>query len=740
MKERKVELLAPAGNIESFYGAIGAGADAVYLGGDRFGARAYADNFTIEELQSCIRYAHVHGKKIYLTVNTLLKERELQELCDYLSPIYEAGLDGVIVQDVGVLSLIRQNFPELELHASTQMTITASYGAELLKQMGVCRVVPARELSLEELFKLKQDTGLELETFIHGAMCYSYSGQCLFSSVLGGRSGNRGRCAQPCRLPYRVSCKGRSTEECYPLSLKDMCTIEYLPELIDAGIDSFKIEGRMKKPEYTAGVTAIYRKYIDICQAEGFHRDSFHIEKKDLEALSKLYIRSEMQAGYYFKQNGSDMVTLKNPSYNGSDDELLQTIRSRYLSGKKKLPVTVKALFRIGEPAKVAIVQGTTKVTVTGTEVTEAIKQPVTGENIKKQLGKLGETSFYAKKIEIESDDNAFYSLKAINELRRTAIDALEDALIFENHLPVRRDRKEVTNINSGKMYLKNPKAEKISVSVMTLEQLRALVDSDARCNILFSNASLVMEDKETCLTLFRNLLSRGMCEEVFLTFPYILRSKDYEELDQMLSFAEENADIVKGIQIRSLEGLGYLLKKQYKGNVYTDAGFYMWNKKTVEEWKSYLTGFCLPYELNGSEQKELLKDGLAIRPLKIIYGRIPMMISANCVAKTTVGCQKERSDGAMKRATLTDRYHKQFPVQLDCRHCYNIIYNSVPLSLHRDLSKWKESAEPLVCFTVEKAGEVAAVLNYFSNRMESRECVLPYDDYTTGHDKRGVE
>ena len=269
MEKRRVELLAPAGNYESFLGAICAGADAVYLGGEKFGARAYADNFSEEEICRAVSYAHVFGRKVYLTVNTLMKESELEELIPYLEPFYLAGLDGVIVQDIGALLAIKEAFPGLELHASTQMSITGSYGAGMLKELGVVRVVPARELSLSEIESLGRETGLEIEAFIHGAMCYCYSGQCLFSSILGGRSGNRGRCAQPCRLPYRIGGDGKPGTEQYPLSLKDMCTISFLPKLIEAGISSFKIEGRMKKPEYAAGVTAIYRKYIDLYYEKG---------------------------------------------------------------------------------------------------------------------------------------------------------------------------------------------------------------------------------------------------------------------------------------------------------------------------------------------------------------------------------------------------------------------------------------------------------------------------------------
>ncbi len=253
MREQKVELLAPAGDLACFRAAINAGADAVYLGGEQYGARAYAGNFSSEEIVRALQIAHMFGRKIYLTVNTLVKESEWAELIPYIEPLYEAGLDGVIIQDIGVLECLRQNFPGLELHASTQMTITGVYGAEFLKDLGVRRVVPARELSLDEIRAVKKKTDLEVECFIHGAMCYAYSGQCLFSSILGGRSGNRGRCAGPCRLPY----KNARNKVQYPLSLKDMYTLPMIPELIQAGIDSFKIEGRMKSPEYVAGVTSM---------------------------------------------------------------------------------------------------------------------------------------------------------------------------------------------------------------------------------------------------------------------------------------------------------------------------------------------------------------------------------------------------------------------------------------------------------------------------------------------------
>lgn len=306
------EVLAPAGSYESFHAAIAAGADAVYLAGNLFGARAFAQNFSEEELLHVIDEAHLHGRKIYLTVNTLLKEKELEEkLYTYLEPYYNEGLDAVIVQDYGVLRFIRQHFPGLALHASTQMTVTGPEGASLLADYGVERVVPARELSLKEVETIKKATQMEMECFVHGALCYCYSGQCLMSSMIGGRSGNRGQCAQPCRLPYTY--KGKNG---YLMSLKDICTLESIPDLIEHGIDSFKIEGRMKKPEYVAGVTAMYRKYTDLYLEHG--REEFRVKKSDLEELMDLYNRGGFHSGYYFVHNGPEMLCTNRPNHAGT--------------------------------------------------------------------------------------------------------------------------------------------------------------------------------------------------------------------------------------------------------------------------------------------------------------------------------------------------------------------------------------------------------------------------------------
>ena len=731
-RDRRAELLSPAGNEEGFYGAVHAGADAVYLAGARFGARAYADNFTTESLTACIRYAHLLGRKIYLTVNTLLKEDELSELYDYLAPFYEAGLDAVIVQDLGVLRLIRDHFPNLKLHVSTQMTVCSSYGAGLLKSMGAKRIVPARELGLQELAVMRRQADIEIEAFIHGAMCYCYSGQCLFSSILGGRSGNRGRCAQPCRLPYSVSLGGTRQKECYPLSLKDMCTIEHIPALIEAGIDSFKIEGRMKKPEYTAGVTAVYRRYMDMyykLQEDMGAKEAaaaYQVDKADMELLQSLYIRSGIQDGYCFRRNGREMVTLESPAYSGSNEKTLAEIRETHIQVREKLPVSVKAVFRVGQPAEAAYTWEDRSCLVTGSMVERAGKQPVTPENIRKQLGKLGDSAFRISHMDIIADKDIFYPLKQINELRRAAVAGLEEAILSaRGYSAVSPATKEASAAESVAPV---PKCHVISVC--TLSQLKAAADwlsagKTDRPLRFYIEGDLFLKERQEVLSICNNMPAET---SFYLALPYILRESDRHYLEQ-LSSAMEESGIFRGVLARSMDGLGYAQTLSgEKLHCRTDAGVYAWNQRSVRELSSYAEGFCLPYELTGSEQRRL-PDGLPCE--KIVYGRIPMMLTANCLFRTFRRCQRNDT----KQAVLKDRYRRDFPVVANCLHCMNIIYNTVPLSLHRSVSTWKERAELRMDFTLESPDEVKAVLDTFLNGAS-----FPLKEYTTGHEKRGVE
>lgn len=753
-RSKKVELLAPAGNYESFLGAVHAGADAVYLGGEKFGARAYADNFTEEELCRCLRYAHLYGRKVYLTVNTLVKEKELGELYEYLLPFYEAGLDGIIIQDIGVFQYVKEHFPGLSLHVSTQMTITGVNGAEKLKQLGAERIVPARELSLEEIRLIKKKVDIEIETFIHGAMCYCYSGQCLFSSILGGRSGNRGKCAQPCRLPYKIGNRDEKKKEAYYLSLKDMCTIEMIPELIEAGIDSFKIEGRMKKPEYAAGVTALYRKYIDLYYEKG--AEGFKVSKKDMDKLRALYIRSEIQDGYYKRHNGAAMVTIEKPSYSGSDEQLLKQLREQYIDTAPRMAVTGKTVLHVGSPAVFKVEKDGITAEVTGNPVQEAMKQPMQEESVRKQLEKCGGTLFYMKSLSVEMDDNIFMPLKELNELRRCVLEQLEEKIVERNGIAY-AERKGKASIGSDVWIQKCdaktvPQGFKdgIYVTVQTGQQMKAVSqflqeNGEEVLKAVFISTDIyeLEEGKVKRNEKYRQteIISEKLNGRVFAAYPYVMR-----ESDEWIHDCFENETLFSGILVRNIEELSLLQGKRYRGKIVTDAGVYIWNKNAERYFEKEADLCTMPFELNSKEQKSLDEKS----KLKVVYGRLPMMVTANCIRKTGGRCLKgnnrrsgcgnqERGTGRTEEMiSLTDRMGKEFPVYTQCRHCFNVIYNSVPLSLHKKAAMGRGKYR--LDFTTESEQQTRKILEYFCRIYKGAEENPPYKDYTTGHEKRGVE
>lgn len=425
MYKRRVELLSPVGSYDALVGVLNAGADAVYLAGREYGARAYAENLSNEELVSAIRLCHIFNVRVYLTVNTLLKESELSSLHDFLRPLCDAGLDGVIVQDIGVMRYINREFPRLNIHASTQMSVTGAYGARLLKKYNVTRIVPARELSLNEIKAIKEEADIEVETFIHGAMCYCYSGQCLLSSLLGGRSGNRGRCSQPCRLPYKSKENG-IYKDTYLLSMKDMYTLKLIPELISAGIDSFKIEGRMKKPEYAAGVTHIYRKYID----RYYSGETYETEKEDEALLKNLYIRNDTSEGYFYRHNAASMLTFTSPAYNGASDEVLKEITDRFINKAPKREISAEVYIKKGERAALKLTADNIRVEYTGDTVSEAKNAPLSEGSIRERISKTGETPFEIKTLRVITDGKSFMPVKELNALRREAVSALEEEIL----------------------------------------------------------------------------------------------------------------------------------------------------------------------------------------------------------------------------------------------------------------------------------------------------------------------
>lgn len=734
MVDSKVELLAPAGSPESFYAAINAGADAIYFAGSRFGARAYAANFSEEEVIAAISHAHLFGVRVYMTVNTLLKDFELKELYSYILPYYEAGLDGVIIQDMGVFHFLKNHFPDLELHMSTQVSLCTPFGAELMKEQGACRIVPAREISLEEIKAIKANVDIQIESFIHGAMCYCYSGQCLFSSILGGRSGNRGRCAQPCRLPYSAKTE-KGTTEGHLLSLKDMCTIYQLPDLIEAGIDSFKIEGRMKRPEYVAGVCSIYRKYIDkyyqLREQYGAEKakEKFKISQEDSKTLNSLYIRSEIQNGYYYKHNGREMITIDSPAYTETSDTVLTSIREKYLTQNKKLPVSVYGYFEAGSPATVTMTWNDISVSAEGNVVDIASKSPVTEENVMKQLSKMGDTVFAVDSIYCQVGDNAFYPLKAMNELRREACAKLEDQLLLNS----KQDRHATTlsedNIKQNKTQIKSG----IKVSVYTFEQLQALIDwqntnPDITFHTLWIDSDCYLKNKTQINEILQ--VHANAAELLGLSMPYVLRERDQAYLTE-LQKQFKNGTLFSAVLVRSMDSYAFVKKYLSDVSVFLDAGVYIWNTEAKRFYDNEVSGFTIPYELKAGEQRHLPLSEASFD--KVIYSRIPMMITANCVRKTTSGC----NSNSEKAVILKDRYGKEFPAVTVCSHCYNIIYNSLPFSLHKEIAKWENTVSFRLDFTIENKVEIMRILDFFMIRRGAGDA--PFE-YTTGHEKRGVE
>lgn len=828
MKEikRKPEILAPAGSIESLKGAIAAGADAVYIGGSRFGARAYADNPEQDMLLYAIDYVHSKDRRIYLTVNTLLKEQELtKELYPFLEKYYRAGVDAVIVQDVGVLHFLATHFPDLPVHLSTQMTLVGADGAKMLQGLPVTRMVPARELSIEEIRHMRANTELEIECFVHGALCYCYSGQCLFSSMIGGRSGNRGRCAQPCRMAYTVSEEGKKVSEgLYALSPKDLCTLDQIPELVKAGIDSFKIEGRMKRPEYAAGVTAAYRLMTDLYCEYGEEEFSRYLEKhpkileEQMDRVADLYNRGGFTKGYYVQYHGKQMMSMERPNHTGTkvgevvsgkgirakihldkqlnpqdvleirdasgdayeftagkagieekygwyetnvkkgfpivpgqpvyrtkNESLLKELQEAYVERKVQMPVTAEFRAFPGEPVcltvsltahqRSGLVPGADEtdrreisVTVTGDEVMVAQNQPVTAEKIKEQLKKTGESEFYFKELRVTAGETAFLPMGKIKELRRTAFEELNEEILkgYRRVLPEVMTKPEKETLGKGEEAFVLNAAPELIVLVSTEEQ--------CRCAMADERVTTVYVDVPGGV--YKNSLR--LCKEVkraekkaFLVLPHIFRQKEKEKYRTMVE--QLQPDDLDGFLAKSLEelaflqetGLDTLYEVRLNYNLYV---FQTWAKQFFQE-KGYHR-FTVPVELN---EEEISSLGVTDSDF-IIYGRLPVMVSAQCVRDNVLSCSGGKK---MEGIVLKDRMGAEFPVRQNCDVCYNTIYNSACFSLlGTGVEQQFAPAGWRLDFTFENQAEMQEVLDAFT----SGRSVSGKGPFTKGHFKRGIE
>ncbi len=704
------ELLAPAGEPDALYGAFAAGADAVYLGAARFSARAYAKNFTTQELTAALDHAHIFGKKIYLACNTLMRNSEFDELFELMDPLYEHALDGAIVQDIGLLSLLKIRYPLLPLHGSTQMSVNSVSGALWLKEQGVCRLVPGRELSIKEIRQIKQ-AGIELECFVHGAMCYSYSGKCLLSSMAGGRSGNRGRCAGPCRQPYYYNKKDKA----YYLSMKDMMALNSLPELIEAGVDSFKIEGRMKAPEYAAGVSAIYRKYIDLYLSG----KAYKIDKADLKALEELYMRSERQEGYLHKHNGADMISLDNPAYSKVSEERKAAIRAAYIEKPLKKPVSAQISVKAGEDTTLTLSCDDKSICISGDRADKAQKRPLSDGDIRKQLLKTGDTDFEVKEIDIVNDGASFMPVSALNALRRDAFDKLYDKLLEKRTVADKRIEHKETQVNS--------KAPDIIVGLSGSPSFGELAEREYISGFI-TEIFPFLDDPE------RYLRAAG-AKKLYLRLPDVIRQEKLPVIKEW--FKEAVKYDVTGFYCSSLDAL--MLAGQEAGDkeIKADAGLYVFNPFAEEEILKHAGSYTISHEFSAADISGAIRRDAAEL---IVYGRIPIMYSANCAVKTDGACDMKAG-----WQILSDEKGHDFPLRPVHELCYNILYNCVPLSLHREvygLYKDKGFSALRIEFTDESEAVRIKIADAFNDLICGRKTDFPLREGASsrGHYKRGAE
>lgn len=759
----KLELLAPAGSYEGFEAALNAGADAVYLGGNAFGARAYAANLNSTELLRAVDTAHILGKKLYLTVNTLVKDHEFEALFEFLAPLYEQGLDAVIVQDTGVFSFLRENFPRLPIHASTQMTVTGPEGAALLEREGAKRVIPARELSIEEIRSIHEKTDLEIECFIHGALCYCYSGQCLMSSIIGGRSGNRGRCAQPCRLPYRVSDRNghyltrKDGSDAYALNTKDICAVSYLDQMADAGVTSFKIEGRMKTPEYTFGVVSVYRKIMDRVEAG---ECGIKASKEDLETLEGLFNREGFGKSYLFTHNGPGMMAVHGGTKDGKNkrsDAVYETVRQKMKTARCTRYTDFSFHAEEGKMILEAI-SGDVSVRVSSDGCEKAVKTPASEESIRKQLCKTGGTCFEAGDIRLDLKGDLFIPVGALNALRREALEALSQKITEE----YRRNREENTLAEAFEIPDACSATDSLKPSLSIYGQECYGCDEDhfditAKKNREQFKKSPYISASCTCLKQIRELI-RTRCADLIYV-PYGLYKKEGTEkirelfegsgireavaLPYMRGIAADPDSesilrdvLMRGcsILVRNMEDAALLIRMGYAHSIRLDHGVYTMNRFAKRFWqKQGVQADTVPWELNEKELRARDNENSELA----VYGRIPLMLSAQCLAATYGRCRHDHSG-----AFLHDRKGMCFPVSFDCDQCYNIIYNTVPVSL---LALAETFSRTGVCgyrfeFTDEDPEEAVRIIHTWKdNSCGGGPVKKEWFPFTRGHSNRGV-
>ena len=789
----KIEVLAPCGSYDILVAAVHAGADACYIGGNRFGARAYAENFDEPTTIRAISYAHLHGVKLYLTVNTLFKQDEITQLYDYLKPYYEAGLDAVIVQDLGVFSYIRAQFPDLPIHCSTQMNITSVHGAALMAKQGAKRIVTAREMPLSEIIAIKENVDVEVETFVHGAMCYSYSGQCLMSSLAGGRSGNRGRCAQPCRQCFDGS---------YVLSMKDLCSLEHIPKLLDAGIDSLKIEGRMKNAAYVASAVHAYKTIVEDCQKGVYDEKKAEAFKNE---LANIYNRGGFTDGYFFRHNGKEMISVTRPNNQGvrigtitgiqsgtirlrlsadlykqdvleltgnggevieitsgiyakSGDtvtlncpktkklkmettvyrtkcpKLVLDIQDNYIEHYKKQPLSMHFTAKVGEPLSLMLETTIDSVRYTahvdGAVVEQSKQTGLSRDAIQKPLCQLGNTDYQVSDVVLDFSQDAFVPAGNIKKLRREAIEKLGEAIINHGKRTCQKPCDfSFTGIKTEEDTKNN--YQRLLIGVSNREQLEAVLQTTNQNTITVSGITMPYSVFKTMDNYIQKQMKTAGIK-CYLELPHVITASDC--IEQNLQ-----RETFGGIYIRNIDGLAIAadIAIPPSWEILCDASLYCYNLPAISFVKRLLgksnpISFLLPRELSVNELQTLSDEPLCMA----LYEYQPVMVTANCTKRTTTGCNQKNSIRKIRDDKGNVFYEQSF-----CEHCYNVIYNGIPLSL---FDKYTDAAFSglhscgyTIRFTIEPKEDVLNVLSAYCSAMHGEAVQL--QPKTNGHLYRGV-
>lgn len=655
------ELLSPAGSPEAFQAAIDGGADAIYVGGASFNARINAKNFSEDDLREAVRLAHLYGVKVYQTVNIMVYGRELKELLKAAENSAYAGVDAFIVSDLGAAELLHRHLPDMPLHASTQMSVHNSDGARLLAEYGFSRVVPARELSKKDIQTLVDENPLEVEIFIHGAMCVSHSGQCLFSSLVGGRSGNRGLCAQPCRLPYAFT-EGRVGDK-YPLSLKDMSLAGHVREIIESGVSSLKIEGRMKSPEYVRGVTRIWRRLLD----EG--RDA---TADEIGELSELFSRGGFSDGYYTGNVGRKMLGIRSEE----DKQASREVEKFHKIGRK-VPVSMKIRLAVGEPCRLTVTCKEKSVTVEGEVPQAAINAPLDEGAVRKCMAKLGDSCFTLENIEIDLGERLMMPVSQLNALRREAVKALEDEMAavapqrveeVETSKPEGAPKQRNVGRFCAKEQITDSAKEYFDIILLPLDRFEPIADGFVMPPVIFDS------EKERAVDLIRKAVADGAKYAVVTNLGQVEMLKAHAP--KLAWIADFRFNAGNNETVCFFERLGF--------------------ESTVVS-----AELTLPQirDLNGSKAA-------------VIYGRIPLMTLEKCVTKELYGDKKGCEICSRGEAEMKDRRGFVFPVIREFPH-RNIVLNSLPTQMS-DREQELASAgvtDRHFLFTVESPYEVDRVI-----------------------------